>query len=346
MGDPGGDRCRVGNRRCALTPVRATLTAMAGGGRYAPKTRRGLRPDALREVPHPRFVRAGQRYFPLVRRGATRYAMTILRVHEANGRCEARRDDDDRTVVRVSVARLLATTADGSGRHYRFLGHVAGRRYATLACFVREQGAWAYVICPEWHPRLQVAVNLSEVPWARRKPGTWMHCEADLGAATAAQLEVSRMSVRPVGHEPARVPQPALELSAVPVAAPAPAPPRLGEGCGDVVLLTSGRQFEEAAAGSVYVTGHPPPVRPGARLYLHAAGAVRAWREVARVRKLPSGVRIELGGPWIEVDVAARVERPVSGVAGGSHGTQQWVWRSWPREHECAESDFSDAPGR
>jgi hypothetical protein len=109
-----------------------------------------------------------------------------------------------------------------------------------------------------------------------------------------------------------------------------------GEGCGDIVLFVAAHRARELRDGvaSVYITGHPPPLKSGGRVYVHDGEAIAAWRPVRRVRVLPNGHRIEFEPGWHPVAVAHEVKRPVSAVARGAHGEQQWIWRSWPRAAE------------
>lgn len=304
----------------------------AGSAWIKPKKRDGLRPAMLAAVPHPMFLRPGQRFAP--RRASGRRGSVTVRIMRAAAEDErvlAQREDDDQTTVRLSAARLLAARADSHGLHYRFLGHVPGRRYRTHAVVVSADAHWARVVCPEWHPKLAIAVAVGGLPPEARHAGAWVRGVADLGAGQPGHVQLRELAPPEAGFDPGRY---------HPVAGghddgTAPPTPRRDAGDGDVVLFLGAAELAAMQAGrGIYLTGNPPPATAGARVYAHHDGAVRGWCELVRKRRLPNGVRLELAGDWHAVTVPVSPERPRSGVADGAHGHQRWVARGWPRAAE------------
>lgn len=152
--------------------------------------------------PHPLTARPGQRYWP--RTGRRRRPFVVRRVegtHATGTRLEGQRD-----AVRVSLARLLETRADGQGRYYQFQGFVS-RRYVTWAYVARIDQPHAVLYIPEWHPGRPVALRLSLLPREAREPGTWLSLRCDLSASTPARLQPSHLGVtRDPGPERLRRP--------------------------------------------------------------------------------------------------------------------------------------------
>jgi hypothetical protein len=301
------------------------------------KKQTNLRADAVMDIPHPRFVRSGQRYFPVAgARARSRVPMQVIRVIEPL--CELKRDDADGGTVRLRTARLLEVDGEGNGRYYRFLGYAAKAAYQTHAVVIEVAEPWARVICPEWHPGLAVSVAAAMLPQRFRKRGAWLSCRADLSADAPAR-------VRPHGFAPPDgIFDPACYGPVQPPpsrsTAESPSAAELGPGCGDVVVFLSERELERTITGQsgLYLTGHPPPVRPGGRIYVHAAGRIHGWRVLGALRRLPNGIRLVLEPTWHPVMVDAAPSRPSSGVHRGEHGQQLWVWRSWTRDAESVES--------
>jgi len=285
-----------------------------------------LRAAALSDVPHPRMVRTGQRYFPLD--GRARNPVTLRVVRVAAGACDARREDAAMRIVRIEAARLLAADEHGAGLHYRFLGHAARVSYRTHACVVELDGGWARLICPEWHPGVPITVAAGGLPPALRHVGAWVACKANLGAAAPAATGLHGFMTPVKGFDPA-------ELHAV--ALPEPARPRAPRAdAGDIVLFLPAADVEQASvgAGSVYLTGHPPATEAGRRAYVCVDGEVIGWRAVAGTRPLPNGTRILLAGPWHPVRVRTAPALPSATVDGGRFGHQFWTRPTWRREDE------------
>jgi hypothetical protein len=297
------------------------------------KKRAGLRPDAVsEELAHPLFVRAGQRFFPLQSNAASRATLRVTRVLEADGRCTARREDARATTVALTLARLLATTPEGTGRYYRFVGFAPGRRYKTHAQVLGVGDTWTRLVCPEWHPRFPITLASGSVPAGARFAGAWVSCVADLGAAQAAQVgPIELRAVDPVSVADRYHPIVADDGDH-------DAPSEALSAARDVVLFVDDPELATMAGetAALYLTGHPPECAPGDRVYAHDGRGVRGWRELSRLEALPNGVRLVLTGPWHEVSVPDAPSRPVSGVAGGRHGHQRWAPRTWQRSGERA----------
>ncbi len=301
----------------------------SGSAWIKPKKRQGLRADAITDVPHPRAVRPGQRYFPLDPRSNSRVTVCVTRASES---CQARREDVKRALVRVTAKRLLATREDGSGRHYRFVGFAA-RSYQTHVAVVDVAGSWVRVVCPEWHPGLAITVAAGAVDPAHRTPGSWLACRADLAADSPSRVQPRGFTLPAAGFDPDRYHPLALDAEAAePLFV---APPETGPGCGDVVLFVSESELDEAVRGTgVYMTGHPPPALAGGRAYLHTGGRVIGWRSAGGEQRLPNGMRLLLEGGLHPIEAPATPSLPASGVMGGEHGRQLWQWRTWSREQE------------
>lgn len=301
----------------------------SGSAWIKPKKRKGLRPDAFDEQPHPRVVRVGQRYASLRGRAG---ALTIVKLLPDGERCEAKRDTPEgTTTARLKLASVLAATPEGEGRYYRLIGYAA-RRYKTVAQVVEIDEAWIRVICPEWHRRLPIAVAPGALAASDRTPGRWLVCTANLGAPTAARVEPERFAPVAATFDAALYPEPIR-----PEARPAPrAIPSSGEGCGDVVLFLNEEEAERARRGSeIYLTGHAPPARAGGRVYISVEGAVHGWREAAGTAPLPNGTRVRMKGEWRETRLdTAGPSRPAAGVVE-VWGRQRWAWRDWLREAEA-----------
>jgi len=298
----------------------------SGSAWIKPKKRQGLRAAAITDVPHPRSVRTGQRYFPLDARA--RNPVTVRVVRTGRGGCEARREDTGARIVRLDEARLLAAGADGAGIHYRFVGYAPRTGYRTHACVVAVVDGWARLLCPEWHPAVPITVAAGGIPPALRGAGSWVTCKANLGATAAAGTGLHAFTAPAAGFDPS-----ALHPVAVADHAPELTADARTE---DVVLFLSGADAAAAIAGDrgVYVTGHAPPVGAGRRAYLCVDGAVTGWRAVAGTRPLPNGTRIVLGGPWHPVAVGVRPSLPAASVSAGRFGRQLWTTRTWRIEDE------------
>ena len=139
--------------------------------------------------PHPRDVRAGQRYWPRGNRG--RDVLVVCRV------------DGDRVVVArvgdevrrsLAASRLLATRADGQGRYYQFQGF-SSRRYKTLV-YVQSVSDHEAILCvPEWHPRRAVRLAARLLPARARQPDKWLQATCDLSASSAARLQPAEFAL-------------------------------------------------------------------------------------------------------------------------------------------------------
>jgi hypothetical protein len=295
-----------------------------GSAWIKPKKRTGLQPESLKDVPHPRFVRPGQRYFPLDAGNRRKTAIRISRVPAGRDRCEGRREDGGGVPVRLAVSRLLLVTPEGDGRHYRFLGYASRAGYTTHAVVVDSSEAWIRMICPEWHPALPITVARGGVPAELRASGTWVACRGDLGAGAAARVGLTAFRAPSRRFDPGIYPAPRIPATA----ARAPA----GEPCGDIVLFVS----EAPEQSEIYINGHPPPVASGAAVYLHYDGRVRSRRTLLAKRPRPNGTLLALTGPAVPVAVPDIARRPAEEVSEGGHGQQSWAWRSWRQTDERA----------
>jgi hypothetical protein len=250
-----------------------------------------------------------------------------------DGSCIVRREEPHARSARVRTDRLLATTGDGAGRYYRFIGYAPRTGYATHAYVIDSEDEWSRVACPEWHPGLAITIATRSLPTGHTAPGTWLACRADLSADAGARVCPHQFVPAEPGFDPSHYP--AVDVS---IAAPV-APPRateIGPGCGDVVLFVSEQEFADCRSGParLHVNGHPPPLAAGGRAYLHANGEVHGWRPVHAVRPCPNGTFLELEGAWHPVILDVNPRRPPSGVVGGRFDSQAWLWRSWPRSAE------------
>jgi hypothetical protein len=304
--------------RSSERPAARHVMGASGSARIKHTKRTGLLPDALREPAHPRVPRVGQRYVPLDPRQRDRAVVRVARV--AGDRCRVQSEEDPKAVRLITTSRLLAQDNRGSGRHYRFLGYAPRASYATVAYIVKAMPPWVRIICPEWHPALPIQVPLAALPVGTADAGSWLSCRANLGAASPAGVEPHQFARPSHDFDPQRYPQPSVQDSAL-------EPAHSIETHHDIALFLTEPELAASIAGSgdLYLTGHPPPVAPGARIYLHACGRVQGWREIDKVRKLPNGVRITLCGTWHPVQLAESPRRPRAGVHGGAHGQQRWT---------------------
>lgn len=304
----------------------------SGSAWIKPTKRSGLRAEAMLEVPHPRWVRKGQRFFP--RRpgpGGVRVTVRVTAVGD-DGRCTVVREDFEARVGTAATSRLLAVGPDGAGSHYRFVGFVPRSGYDTHAYVVAVERPWARLVLPEWHPALVVTVAAGELP-AEGVPGAWLRCRANLGAGRPVEVVPARLKEPARGFDPSIYPAPDVPVTDGRSMRESPSS---GAGCGDVVLyptrLESEGPVEDLTA--VYVTGHSPPVAPGGRAYLSVGGRVIGWREVSALKPLPNGMTVAFSEGFTACEVPTEPALPMSGVAGGEHGAQQWCWRDWERAEE------------
>lgn len=279
--------------------------------------------------PHPLEVRPGQRYWP--RAGRRKRVFVVKRV--SGEAVVVQRLDGAEERGRVTRARLLAVRDDGQGRHYAFGGCVP-RRYASHATVAAIDGEEAVLVVPEWHPARPVRMPLRLLPLGSATPGAWFRVDADLGAPSAARLQLSGFTaVADPGAE--RVHRPRWEPPAA--AAPEQARPAVGRGCGDLVVHLpepEARVWLEPARGAsrrltlpaqrppeVHETGPTPRLEAGARLYLAGGGELLGWVAVSGQRRYPGG------GDVFTTGAELHEPEPLAPFAP----FHNWRWRWWER---------------
>lgn len=242
------------------------------------------------------------------------------------------------------VTRLLTTDKHGHGRHVQFLGF-AQRRLSTHLLIVQRAERMARLCAPEWDPRVPIEYFDRLLP-ADAAPGTWISAKANLGAATAARLALSDLTVAPTFDPTGVLPPPA--VTPVQPDRPRQTPPT-GPGCGDIVALRDrdtidrmlredrqhGLQFTTA---SVFFGGLRPQISPGGRLYFARDRDVVGYVDVLAVTLEPRGARVH-GGPFQPVHLSNQpaLHEVTIGPGGGGavvSGTSGWAWRSWLRSEE------------
>jgi hypothetical protein len=118
---------------------------------------------------------------------------------------------DSRNVPRPGNGDLDIVAIAPGGRHYRFIGYLAGRRYRTYAHVAGVDREQAFLVLPDWHPRRPVRFPALSLPAAANRPGAWMSCTADLGSAHGAALNLADLTAcgdpgPHVCHRPAALP--------------------------------------------------------------------------------------------------------------------------------------------
>lgn len=271
------------------------------------------------QPPHPKTIRRGQQFWPRTGKKRRPFQVRTVRGDTVTG---VRRDD--RETVRYSAMRLLETRPDGHGRYHQFCAY-AGGRYPTLAYVHSIQATTAILVLPEWHPRRPVQQPLSVIPRAAREPGSWLRCQADLGAPSAARLNLSQLRPsRPPDfdayHAPAYdAPPDTITRSR----------PEYGEGCGDIVLEASGGLDTFLRRGGlidVFAPRRPPGLVAGDRVYLALDGGeyVTGYLTIEKIEQAPNGsfLRCQPGA----IDVAPPIPIP------GERQQTLWRWRWWTRD--------------
>jgi hypothetical protein len=273
-------------------------------------------------TPHPLRVINGQRYAPLA--GRTRRPFVVTS-HLKSGSVFAVRTDASQERFALTEARLLAVDAEGAGLRYRFIAFTPGRRYRTFAFLAELVDGQALLRLPDWHPARPVRYPAALLPDGGDQSGQWMRCSADLGQPQGAQLNIADLEPCPdPGPQVCHRPQ---------TTAPPPAPtdrrPRLGRGCGDIVVeLVDGRAPRETAAVVELFLPVPVMLGAGSRAYLAApeATAITGYLEVRSSARSPNGTRVCCG---------AREQPAGCPIAIDNVRVQgRWRWRWWPRELE------------
>lgn len=285
MGASGKKLPGHGARRKALSPAPSIKDSI-----YGPR-------------PHPVALRVGQRFWP--RAGDRRRGFVLTRVDATHA--HGRREDDDPRPARYAVARLLATDAEGRGRHFAFTGFTPGRRYRTLARVVAIEGAAATLIVPEWHPGHPVRLPAGLLRGARE--GDWVEASADLGAAAPAKLQLDVLGVAAAPPAPGTLPEITYTL-------PEDARRDGGDGGpGGVVFELAGGGLDAAAPvvggrRELYALERLR-LRAGARVYLAEPGEDRIARylELISVRSLPHGVTLICDAEPRPLDVPVPCDR-------------------------------------
>ena len=293
-----------------------------GGARHKSHTPRPTAALGHSPIPHPLRLVAGQRFTPLHAR--RRRPFTLTRV-DRDGRVRAVKDDRGREQIELRAARLLAADERGCGIHYRFVGYRAGRRYRTYAYVAGLSGVTATLVLPDWHPLRIVPYPARLLPGARA--GAWLELTADLGQARAGALNPANLRIRTdPGEKVCHRPDPSA-LRERPEPPPRP-PPRLGRGCGDIVIET-GTPLTQLGCEAIelHLTLPVRAVR-GGRAYLVNADEreVTSYLEILASDHTPNGTRLRCGATLQRLEVAIAVEGPVQ--------TGYWRWRWWPRALE------------
>jgi len=274
--------------------------------------------------PHPKRVLVGMRFWPRTGRRKRPFQLRSIRGNYALGV----RIDGGGETVRVNVARLLATREDGQGAHYQFLG-CPRRRYRTFATVHSVEADHAILVLPEWHPRRPVRLALELLPVETREPGAWLGCVADLGAPTAAQLNLSHLKL---GRDPGpeRCHRPALVPPAAPTMRERPA---VGRRCGDIVLERSpgiGALTRRGGLLDIYVVERPAELCVGDRVYLslHGGRQITGYLVVEQTAIRPIGLVLRCQPGAVHLDEPIEIPGEIQ---------QNLWWRWWPRDHDDHE---------
>ena len=278
--------------------------------------------------PHPLHLTRGMRFWPRTGKRKQPFEIRGIAGDVANGL----RLGPEGGTLRLTTARLLAVRDDGQGRHYQFSGYKPGR-YTTYAYVHSIDQRHALLVLPNWHNRRPVSFPAELVPRDSRVPGSWLRCQADLGAATAARLNIARP--RPCAPPPAtRCHPPAY---APDTDRPEKPRPESGPGCGDIVLERAGDVADLQRRGGlldVFAPKRPPDLRRGDRVFLALDGgqAVTGYLIIERIEQRPMGavLRCQSG--------AVRLLEPIP--IPGERQQNVWRWRWWP---VTAEDDSPEA---
>lgn len=270
------------------------------------------------QPPHPKMIRRGQQFWPRTGNKRRPFQVRTVRGDTVTG---VRLDD--RETVRYSVSRPLEVRPDGHGRHHQFCAYNSGR-YTTYAYVHSIQATTAILVLPEWHPSRPVQQPLAVIARAAREPGAWLRCQADLGAPSAARLNLAQLRpCRPPSADECH--QPAYEAPADPLVR---SRPEHGPGCGDIVLEASGGIGTFLRRGGlidVFAPKRPAGLVPGDRVYLALNGGehVDAYLVIEKMEQAPNGafLRCQPGA----VPVAPAIPIP------GERQQTLWRWRWWQR---------------
>jgi hypothetical protein len=186
MGATGKSLHGHGKRRTSTSPA----ASVSDGGYGLP--------------PHPIRIRSGQKFWPRHSPGRRRRALVVQAVNASVVR--ARRVDEAREHVTITVARLERTRADGQGEHYQFIAW-SPRRYRTWATVVTNSDAQVTLVLPEWHPARPVHLPVRLLPEAARFAGAWIEIKANLSAPSAGRLNLGEFR-ECADPGPARCPRP------------------------------------------------------------------------------------------------------------------------------------------
>jgi hypothetical protein len=153
---------------------------------------------------HPRRIRPGQMFFPLM--GRRRLRMIVKRLDGEWVRVIR----EDGSEVSLALDRLLASDGKGNGCHYRFHGwNPRPRGYRTELRVIRlvPEAARCVLALPEWDPAAEVEESLLALPEEMRTAGAVGSCMANLASPSAAGLEIHscrRSKVRDASREAER----------------------------------------------------------------------------------------------------------------------------------------------
>jgi len=271
------------------------------------------------QPPHPKTIRRGQQFWPRTGKKRRTFQIRTLRGDTVTG---VRLDD--RETVRYSATRLLEVRPDGHGRHHQFCAHASGR-YPTHAYVHSIHTTTAILLLPEWHPSRPIQQPLAIIPRDAREPGAWVRCQADLGAPSAARLNLAQL-------RPCRPPSSDSYHPPAYVAPPDPlvrSRPEYGDGCGDIVLEACGGIDTFLRRGGlidVFAPNRPPGLGAGDRLYLALAGGdhVDGYLIVEKIERAPMGtfLRCQPGAVPVQppIPIPGERQRPL------------WRWRWWPTD--------------
>jgi len=109
----------------------------------------------------------------------------------------ARVEREDGSKGRVSLDKLLASDAEGTGVNYRFHGwRRLPRGYRTDFEVLRlaERTQTCLIALPEWDPAAEIEVRLNTLPNELKAAGAGGSCRADLTAKSEAELSLHGFS--------------------------------------------------------------------------------------------------------------------------------------------------------
>jgi hypothetical protein len=282
--------------------------------------------------PHPVRVLPGMRF--LARRSRRTRVLVVTGIAGEKVHCRPEDEPPGRRRVTARLDRLLATSDDGQGLHYRFAGYSKRQGgYRTMAQLIAVRDDRALLCLPEWHPSRPACIFADLVPGDARV-GDWLALRAHLDASRSGHLKPSKLAIcEPPPPELAE--RVDVEEPQEPAARPVP---ELGPGCGDIVICVSAEELERLRrpgrdrwARHLYVHRNRPPASfeegldptdlpSGAGVWLAREGRVHGRFPLTATEQNPNGTLLFLGA---EIEAEPRAEK-----CRHFHG---WRWRWWPQ---------------